>query len=574
MQSITQFIETLAKTAFKLANISDEYPVLLMEATNPKFGDYQINGIMKIAKDLKTNPINLANLVISNLDHSIFAKIDVAGPGFINLTLTNEFLVKYLNNLNSDNHFGTKLAPNYRQTIVVDMSSPNLAKEMHVGHLRSTVIGDALANIYNYLGHQVIRQNHVGDWGTQFGMLITYFKQQGINNNNNLADLEQFYRKAKLSFDKYPDFANQARENVVRLQKGDPELLHAWREFCHISLSHANEVYTALQINLTPEDIRGESFYNPYLAQTVSDVADAGLLVESKGAKCVFFTNNEFNNDTPLIIQKQDGGYLYATTDLAAIKYRVYTLLANRIVYVIDSRQSLHLEQVFNVAKCINYAKNDTLLEHCAFGTVMGEDNKPFKTREGTSIKLMDLVNTAITKAKDMLKQRNEDAISSDIDHLAHIIAISSIKYADLSKNRTSDYVFNYKQMLAFEGNTAPYLLYAYTRIQSIFAKAKPTTDQLEQSNLVLTTSTERMLALHLAKFADNLFKASQTSHPHFICNYLYELATYFMRFYENCPILNAQQEIKYSRLRLSHLTSQILATGLALLGINTVDKM
>lgn len=580
MQNISQLIESVAREAFNLTDIPLEYPILLTEATNPKFGDYQINGVMKVAKILKINPITLANNIIKHLDTSLFKDISVAGPGFINLSLTNEFLATYLAKLTPENHFGAKIAPELVQNIIVDMSSPNLAKEMHVGHLRSTVIGDALANLYTYLGHSVLRQNHVGDWGTQFGMLITYFQQQGLDNkagveSKSLADLEVFYREAKQAFDSDQEFAHQARVNVVKLQSGDSQILTTWRKFCQISLAHADDVYKALKINLNAWDIRGESFYNPYLAETIKDIEQAGLLTESKGAKCVFFADKQFNNDSPLIVQKQDGGYLYATTDLAALKYRVTTLHAQRIVYVIDSRQALHLGQVFYTAKQIGYAKPDTLLEHCAFGTVMGEDNKPFKTREGSSIKLMDLINTAINKALEMLKERHHDWDELELMSLAQTIAISSIKYADLAKNRSSDYVFSYKQMLSFEGNTAPYILYAYTRIQSILNKGNVTSNDFSLASFYLTKPSERELALHLTKWALTLHRSALDNYPHLICSYLYDLSGYFMRFYEECPILNAEDEAhKFSRLRLSKLTAEILSSGLGILGIIPVNRM
>lgn len=575
--TVFQDLDKVFRDAFSALGISEATPVVLQDASKPEFGDYQVNGAMAAAKQLKLNPRELAGKVIEQItDNSIIAKMDIAGPGFINVTLSNEYLASKL-------AVKPLVVESYRANkVVVDLSAPNLAKEMHVGHLRSTIIGDALVRMYEYLGCEVIRRNHVGDWGTQFGMLTAYLIEIQQDKNDiaiELGDLENFYRKAKIRFDESVEFANLAREYVVKLQSGDAQVLALWKQFVLVSLSHCQEIYTHLNTTLTPDDVVGESFYNDLLAPMVARLMNTGLAVDSDGAKCIFLSKDDLgsNEETPFIIQKKDGGYLYATTDIAAVYDRVERLHADRLVYVIDSRQALHMKQLFIVTKKAGIAKPETIMEHAAFGTMMGEDGKPFKTRTGGTVKLIDLIHEAIERARAMIASRNPDWSSEEINILAESLAISSIKYADLSKNRLSDYVFSFDKMLAFEGNTAPYLLYAYTRIISIFRKAELDIANYNSNlELNLQEPSEHKLALHIAKFTDKLQDTVRENYPHYMCAYLYELSGLFMKFYESCPILRSDvtEEIRKNRLQLAALTADTLRIGLSLLGIDTVDKM
>lgn len=574
--TVFQDLESLFRGAFRKLEIADNIPIVLQDAGKPEFGDYQVNGAMAAAKFLKLNPRELATKLIDNLaENNIIAKTEIAGPGFINITLKDEYLSLKLSQkpLIVENYATNK--------VVVDLSAPNLAKEMHVGHLRSTIIGDALVRMYRYLGCDVIKRNHVGDWGTQFGMLTTYLieiQRDNLNSELELSDLEEFYRKAKVRFDESEEFATRARENVVRLQSGDEKILELWKQFVKVSLNHCQEIYTRLNTTLVPEDVYGESYYNELLAPMVKQLVDAGIAIDSDGAKCVFLTPEELGSkeETPFIIQKKDGGYLYATTDIAAVYDRVQRLHADRLIYVIDSRQSLHMKQLFVVAKKAGIANSNTIMEHAAFGTMMGEDGKPFKTRSGGTVKLIDLINEATERADNMIRERNSEWSDSDIKDLAHKLAIASVKYADLSKNRLSDYIFSFDKMLAFEGNTAPYLLYAYTRIMSIFKKAEIDSNEYLSKSIILQESSEHKLALHISRFADKLLDATKENYPHYMCGYIYELSGLFMKFYEECPILKdgIAIDVRESRLALASITAETLRTGLNLLGIETVDRM
>ncbi len=586
LHTISNVLETKFREAFNELGIAPETPVLLVEATRPEFGDFQMNGAMGAAKMLKQNPRELANKIIAavKLD-GLVTKLEIAGPGFINITLDNKYLESFVATLNSSNHYGVSYLSHNSETVVVDLSSPNLAKEMHVGHLRSTVIGDALARVFAYMGDSVIRQNHVGDWGTQFGMLIAYMKEQDFvspNSNNgtnfSVRDLEQFYRSSKQKFDEDVEFANKAREYVVKLQNwrnGFENVHKDWSTFRDESLRHCQEIYDLLGVPLTKNNAIGESFYETKLPDIIKVLEDKKLITDSNGAKCVFFAPGELSGgeETPFIVQKQDGGYLYATTDLAAINYRVDNLHATRIVYVVDARQSFHFKQLFLVGKKAGLAKPDTKLEHTPFGTMMNEDGKPFKTRDGGTVRLIDLINEAKLRAKKIVADRNTEWSEVDKDQLANILAIDSIKYSDLSKNRNSDYIFSFDKMLAFDGNTAPYLLYAYTRIQSILKKAEVIDCSSYKINI--NEAAEHKLALHIAKFADTIDITAKEAYPHYMCQYLYNLASLFMQFYEACPILKSENNaIKESRLAIANLTAEILKTGLDLLGITTVDRM
>jgi len=563
---LKQSINLAIQDAFKKAGIH-ETPLAVSEATKPEFGDYQFNGAMALSKKLAKNPREIAALIIDNLDHSgIIAKTEVAGPGFINIWLNSDWIAIQCKAAEQDERLNIQPKEDPIK-VVVDYSGPNMAKQMHVGHLRSTIIGDTLANLLTFLGDEVIRQNHIGDWGTQFGMLIAYLEEMDEDGSVSLKDLEQFYKDAKGRFDADEAFADKAREYVVKIQSGDAHCLQLWQKFIDISLGHCEEVYNKLGVNLTREDVRAESFYNDDLAYVVTDLQTKGTLQESDGAQCVFLEGDE----VPVIVQKGDGGYLYATTDLAALRYRAKELGAKRISYVVDARQSGHFKQVFRVAKEAGFVPEDVKLEHIAFGTMMDKGGKPFKTRDGGTVKLIDLLDEAVVKAKDTIKDK--EAYSEDeIEALAKIIGIGAVKYADLSINRESNYIFNWDKMLSFEGNTSLYMQYAYARIQSIFRRF----DGEINGDIIIGDDLEHRLAVMLLRFEDILDRAAEDASPHQITSYLYELATLFMRFYEQNPILKegVDEATKMSRLQLADLTAKTIKQGLDILGIQVVDRL
>ncbi|MBK9219644.1 MAG: arginine--tRNA ligase [Uliginosibacterium sp.] len=549
-------------------------PAVVQVSGRPEYGDYQANGVMGAAKARKMNPRQLATEVVAKLNlEGIASKIEIAGPGFINITLAPAYLAAQVQHALADSRLGVPQPA--MQRVVVDYSSPNLAKEMHVGHLRSTIIGDALARVLRFVGHDVIAQNHVGDWGTQFGMLTAFLieAEQGGDSQVALADLEDFYRRAKQRFDEDEAFATRAREYVVKLQGGDAQVNVLWQKFLDVSLHHCEAVYEKLGVRLKREDVRGESAYNPDLAVVVKDLQAQGLAVESEGAQVVFL--DEFKNKEgqaqAYIVQKQDGGYLYSTTDLAAVRYRVTTLKADRVLYVVDARQSLHFQQMFSVSRKAGYAPATLSLEHVGFGVMLGEDGKPFKTRSGGTVKLAELLAEAELRAHALVSEKNPDMPEVERRVIARAVGIGAVKYADLSKNRNSDYVFSWDSMLSFEGNTAPYLQYAYTRIASVFRRAEGFD---ATAPVVLGEEAERQLALALARFADALQSVARETMPHFLCAYLYELAGQFMRFYEACPVLKSEGAVRASRLRLCELTARTLKTGLGLLGIDVLEQM
>ncbi len=563
---LKQTINQTIQTAFDKANIS-ESAMSVSEATKPEFGDYQFNGAMALSKKLGKNPREIASELIDNLDLSgILSKAEIAGPGFINLWLNPIWIASQCETATADTRLNIATRENPIK-VVVDYSGPNMAKQMHVGHLRSTIIGDTLANLLTFLGDEVIRQNHIGDWGTQFGMLIAYLEEMGEDGSVNLKDLEQFYKDAKGRFDADAAFADKAREYVVKIQSGDAHCLELWQKFIDISLGHCEEVYNKLNVKLTREDVRAESFYNNDLENVVKDLDTKGSLQESDGARCVFLEGDKI----PVIIQKGDGGYLYATTDLAALRYRANTLGAKRISYVVDARQSGHFKQVFRVAKEAGFVPEDVKLEHIAFGTMMDKGGKPFKTRDGGTVKLIDLLDEAVVKAKDAIKDK-ESYSEVEIDALAKIIGIGAVKYADLAINRESNYIFNWDKMLSFDGNTSLYMQYAYARIQSIFRRF----DGEVKGDIIIGDALEHRLSVMLLRFEDILDRAATDASPNQITTYLYELATLFMRFYEQNPMLKegVDEATKMSRLQLADLTAKTIKQGLDILGIQVVNKL
>lgn len=546
----------------------------------PGFGDYQANGAMGAAKAMRANPRELAQLIVDNLQlEEIAEHVEIAGPGFINIHLNPAWLAKQTQTVSHEQQ--TRIADAAEpQTIAVDYSSPNLAKEMHVGHLRSTIIGDAVVRVLEFLGHKVIRQNHVGDWGTQFGMLITELEDQMVEGEQPefaLKDLEGFYQQAKKHFDEDESFAQRAREYVVKLQAGEPHVLKLWERFRQISLQHSEDIYRKLNVTLTADDVRGESAYNDDLATLVAELQEQKLAVTDQGAQVVFLEELADKNGNPsaVIIQKQDGGYLYATTDLAALRYRTKVLDADRVLYFIDARQSLHMQQVFTLARKAGFVDPWVNLEHHPFGTMMGEDGKPFKTRTGGTVKLAHLLDEAVERAQKVVQEKNPELSGEEAREVARKVGIGAIKYADLSKTRTNDYIFDWNAMLSFEGNTGPYLQYAYTRIRSIFRKADIAMDDV-QGEMHIGTEQEKALALKLLQFAEAVEQVGTDAMPHILCTYLYDLASLFMTFYEACPILrdDVAPDVRTSRLLLSRAVAQTLETGLGLLGIEVMERM
>ncbi|MGD8174704.1 arginine--tRNA ligase [Marinimicrobium sp. ARAG 43.8] len=578
--TIRDLLNHKVQQAMLSAHIPFQHPPLVAPSKKSGFGDYQANGAMGAAKAMKANPRELAGEIVRHLElDGIAERVEIAGPGFINIHLSPEWLGERLTQAADDNRLALGRAAQ-PQTVVVDYSSPNLAKEMHVGHLRSTIIGDALARLLNFQGHTVVRQNHVGDWGTQFGMLIAELEEQLAENREAemaLSDLEVFYQQAKRHFDEDPSFADKARDYVVKLQSGDANVLKLWREFRAVSLEHSQEIYDKLNVTLTPDDVRGESFYNDDLATLVTELETQALAVEDQGAKVVFLQEmaDKDGNPSPVLIQKKGGGYLYATTDLAALRFRANTLGAHRIMYFIDARQSLHMQQVFTVARKAGFVTDNITLEHLAFGTMMGADGKPFKTRTGGTVKLAQLLDEAVERAGSLVREKNPDLGEEAISDIARKVGIGSIKYADLSKTRTNDYVFNWDAMLSFDGNTAPYLQYAYTRVRSIFRKAGQD-PALLSAPILPEAAEERTLAIKLLQFGEVLEQVAKEAMPHLLCTYLYELASLYMRFYEACPVLKGgvPDAQKASRLRLCDLVSRTLAHGLELLGIEVMERM
>ncbi|HBW1669050.1 arginine--tRNA ligase [Klebsiella quasipneumoniae] len=548
------------------------------QSAKVQFGDYQANGVMAIAKKLGMAPRQLAEQVLSHLDlNGIASKVEIAGPGFINIFLDPAFLADNINRALQSERLG--VATPQVQTIVVDYSAPNVAKEMHVGHLRSTIIGDASVRTLEFLGHKVIRANHVGDWGTQFGMLIAYLEKQQQENAGEmaLADLEGFYREAKKHYDEDEAFAERARSYVVKLQGGDEYFLQMWRKLVDITMSQNQITYDRLNVTLTRDDVMGESLYNPMLPGIVADLKAKGLAVESEGATVVFLDEYKNKEGEPMgvIIQKKDGGYLYTTTDIACAKYRYETLHADRVLYYIDSRQHQHLMQAWTIVRKAGYVPDSVPLEHHMFGMMLGKDGKPFKTRAGGTVKLADLLDEALERARRLVAEKNPEMSADELENLAKVVGIGAVKYADLSKNRTTDYVFDWDNMLAFEGNTAPYMQYAYTRVLSVFRKAGIDENALTDAPVVIAEDREAQLAARLLQFEETLSVVAREGTPHVMCAYLYDLAGLFSGFYEHCPILSAESEAtRNSRLKLALLTAKTLKLGLDTLGIETVERM
>jgi arginyl-tRNA synthetase len=573
------FLLAKFKAALVAIGAPEGTPAPLSRSTRVGFGHYQFNGAMALSKVLKQNPRDIAQKIVDVVElDDVVEKLEVAGPGFINIYLKPQWLAQQLQAANADSRLGIEAEP--QQTVVVDYSAPNLAKEMHVGHLRSTIIGDSVAKTLEFLGHKVIRQNHMGDWGTQFGMLLAHLNDKLAANEvaeTALSDLEDFYRAAKVRFDNEEGFADRARDYVVKLQGGDVQCMQLWQNFIDVSIAHSEEVYDKLNVSLKRSDVMGESAYNKDLAATVAELKFSGIVVESQGAQVAFLQEmaDKEGNPAAYIVQKSGGGYLYATTDQAAIRYRNGMLGADRTLIFTDVRQALHFKQTEIVARKAGFIKTQQSYQHCPFGMMLGSDGKPFKTRSGGTVKLVDLLEEAIERAEILINKRESDLSTQERKIIADKVGIGAVKYADLSKNRTTDYIFNWDTMLSIEGNTAPYLQYAYARVQSVFRKAHADDVNL-QADIQLDEVQEQLLAVKLMQYVEAIKQVSSEATPHVLCSYIYELASLFMSFYEACPILKEgiDEQTKNSRLMLAQLTAKTLQSGLDLLGIETMQKM
>ncbi|VAX76477.1 arginine--tRNA ligase [Buchnera aphidicola] len=534
--------------------------------------DYQINGIIKLKNTMPGSLYELAKKISCDMEKSnIYKKISVSKNGFINITLRSSWLCKHVNKMFISKNLN--ISKKKKKTIVIDYSSPNIAKNMHIGHLRSTILGDVTARVMEFLGHNVIKQNHIGDWGTPFGMLITQFqlKKPSINQSNDIT-----YHDAYLNYKKDPFFASQVKKNIVKLQKKNKKCLKIWNILVQSTIKKNKLIYKKLNVSLTDKDIRGESYYHFMIPEIISDLKKKKIAIKYNKCTLVYLKKftNRLGKKMGVIIKKKDGAFLYTTTDLACLKYRCETLHADRIIYYIDSRQKQHLLQVWDIAKQANYIPKKTILEHHSFGMILDKNKKPFKTRNGITIQLMDLLNESISRAKKIIIKKNNIISNKDINKISERIGIGSIKYFDLSKNRTLNYIFNWDQMLSLEGNTALYILYAYTRIQSIMNKGK-LKYLCNKNKIKIFTNYERKLTFSILQFEKTLLMLEKYGTPHLMCNYLYDLAEKFSKFYENCSILSAKEKhIKASRMKLSSLTAKVIKKGLYLLGIKTVKKM
>ncbi|QTR05025.1 arginine--tRNA ligase [Saccharothrix algeriensis] len=545
--------------------------------------DWQANGVLALAKSLKANPRELAAKVVEALTaDDVVAAGEVSGPGFINLTVSGPAILRQAAARVDDPRLGLPVAASTGVS-VVDYSQPNIAKEMHVGHLRSTIIGDAIVRVLEFTGERVVRNNHLGDWGTQFGMLIQDLRERPEllageeegGDQPSMSRLNRLYRGARARFDGDPDFADRARKRVVALQARDPDTMDAWREIVEESKRYFEAVYAELDVLLTDADAVGESFYNPFLAEVCAELEESGVAVRSEGALCVFFDDvkGPDGSPVPLIVQKSDGGYGYGTTDLAAIRYRVNVLGATDLLYVVDSRQALHFKMVFETARRAGWLPEGVTARHLPFGTVLGPDGKPFKTRAGDTVRLVDLLQDAVDRAASVVREKSPDLSPEELAVRARQVGIGAVKYADLSTSRTRDYVFDVDRMVSLTGDTGVYLQYAYARIQSILRKAPDVTAAVDPE--IPLEDPERALGLLLDEFGDAVAQVTELYEPHRLCNYLFSVASAFTAFYERCPVLKAPSEaLMANRLLLCRLTAKTLRQGMALLGLATPEQL
>ena len=551
---------------------------VLRPSQHPRFGDYQANLAMGLGRALGRKPREVADEIVAHLDvGDVCDPPEVAGPGFINLRLLPGYVAARLGEAAGDPRLGVRRA-GAPESVVVDYSQPNVAKEMHVGHLRSTIIGDAIVRVLEFLGHRVIRQNHLGDWGTNFGMLIEHLADLGEEEaaaELSLGDLEAFYRQAKVKFDGDDEFADRARRRVVALQAGDEATRRSWQLLIDLSTRYFSTVYDLLDVRLTDDDIAGESFYNPMLPDVARELEDKGLAVVDEGALCVFppgFTGRD-GKPFPLMVRKSDGGFGYDTTDLAALRYRVEVLGADRVVYVVDARQSQHFALLFAAGAMAGWLGGGRRAEHVAFGAVLGPDGRPFKTRAGGAVKLVALLEQAIERAGRVVAEKSPELDEATKAAVARAVGVGAVKYADLSSDRLKDYVFDLDRMLAMDGNTAPYLQYAHARIRSIFRKGGE--ESTGTAGITVAEPAERALGLALLGFEAVVGDTAESLQPHRLAGYLFDLASVFTAFYEQCPVLRAPTPLeRASRLALCDLTARTLRQGLGLLGIEAPERM
>jgi arginyl-tRNA synthetase len=541
--------------------------------------DAQINGALALAKRIGSNPRDIAQAVVdSGVLDGVASELEIAGPGFVNVTLSPEFLAAQLGAIAADDRLGVPSATT-PLTVVVDYSAPNVAKEMHVGHLRTTLIGDALVRMFDFLGHDVIRENHIGDWGTPFGMLIEHLVDLGEERaaeHLSLGDLDGFYKEARAAFEASEEFQDRARQRVVLLQGGDAETQRLWALLVELSTKHFNTVYEMLGVHLTDDDLAGESTYQPLMPEVIERLRTAGLLTESDGADVVFppgFTNRD-GDPLPLIVQKGAGGFNYATSDLACVIDRVERLGADLILYVVGAPQQQHFQMVFAVAEMAGWLAPPRRAVHVAFGNVLGTDRKMLKSRTGESMKFVELLDEALERAAVAVDEKNPNLTDDERAEVVHTIGIGAVKYAELSTDRVKDYVFDWDRMLSFDGNTGPYLQYAHARICSIFRRAGVDRASVRSTSIMIETPQERALALRLLAYPSAIDSTLETYSPHKLCTYVYELATDFTAFYEHCPVLKADEPLRSSRLAIADLTARTLQHALGLLGIDAPEQM
>ena len=543
--------------------------------------DAQANGALAIAKTMGVQPREVAQkaLDVAGDLSDILASTEIAGPGFINLVFSDDYLAQQLTLAMAENTLGVRVSDD-PHTVVIDYSAPNVAKEMHVGHLRSTVIGDALVRVMSFVGHTVVRENHIGDWGTPFGMLIEHLIDLGEENAAHelgVGDLDGFYKQARAKFEASDEFKTRARHRVVMLQSGDDDTMRLWRTLVKESTRYFNKVYTQLDVLLTDDDLMGESAYNDLLSVVVDRLRDSGLLVESDGAEVVFpegFTNRE-NEPLPLIIRKGDGGYNYATSDLGCVIDRVERVGARTVLYVVGAPQAQHLQMVEAVARMAKWMPEGYVMNHVSFGSVLGSDRKILKSRAGETVKLAALLDEAVVRAEAAVVEKNPDMSEAERSDVANMIGIGAVKYSDLSTDRVKDYIFDWERMLSFEGNTAPYLQYAHARICSIFRRADVSRVSVREVTPSLAEPQERALALRILRFDSAVWEMIDTLSPHKLCTYLFDLATDFTAFYEHCPVLKTgHEETRESRLALCDATARVMEQGLSLLGIRAPEQM
>ncbi len=573
MRPVVELLEEHVSKAMAAASGVDNAQPAVRVSQYEKFGDFQANGVMGLSKKLKRKGPELAQEVVRRLSlDGICREVTVAGPGFINLFLDPAFIADCLSSMSRDENAGIEpvSAP---QTVAVDFSCPNVAKEMHIGHIRSTIIGDAVSRLLEMRGHNVRRINHIGDWGTQFGMLIQYLRKtrpEAIDGTATLSisSLENFYREAKRCFDEDAAFAEEARKEVTRLQGGDTASLRAWQAICDVSRRRFQDNYDILDVRI---EEMGESFYNPFLPSMVEDLLERGVAAESEGAVCIFVKGIE----APFMVRKSDGGFGYAATDLAALRYRVGELGAKRIIYVTDARQKEHFRQLFSAARMAGYAGEDMRLDHVAFGAVLGNDGKPLKTRSGKNVLLKDVIQEAVRRARSVVEEKNDAFDPEEKERIARIVGLGALKYVDLRQNISSDYVFDWDRMLSLEGDTAPYLQYAYARICSIFRKGGVAMEDVADVKPALEAPEELRLGTWLIRYNEIVNQAASECRPNLVANYIYELAVRFTSFYSACPVLKADSEtMRRARLFLCRLTARVTAHGLGLLGIRVSERM